>query len=108
MLKDKPDSAMKILSYIPSWLKNKYVLTALGFAIWVLFLDDRDFITTHFKQRAELRKLEQSRDYYQSQITHTRRELDQLKSNPAAIEKYAREKYLMKRDNEDVFLVGDK
>ncbi len=33
---------------IPSWLKNKYVLTALGFAVWILFIDDRDFITTHF------------------------------------------------------------
>jgi cell division protein DivIC len=99
---------MKILSRIPSWLKNKYVITAIGFAVWILFLDDRDFITTHFKQRSELNKLEQSRKYYEAQITNTKKELDQLKSNPATIEKYAREKYLMKRDNEDVFLVNDK
>jgi cell division protein DivIC len=99
---------MKILTRIPSWLKNKYVITAIGFAVWILFLDDRDFITTHFKQRRELNKLEQSRKYYESQIANTKKELDQLKSNPATIEKYAREKYLMKRDNEDVFLVNDK
>jgi len=99
---------MKILDRIPSWLKNKYVITAIGFAVWILFLDDRDFITTHFKQRGELNKLEQSRKYYEGQIANTKKELDQLKSNPATIEKYAREKYLMKRDNEDVFLVHDK
>lgn len=99
---------MKILTRIPSWLKNKYVITAIGFAVWILFLDDRDFITTHFKQRNELNKLEQSRTYYEGQIENTKKELGQLKSNPATIEKYAREKYLMKRDNEDVFLVNDK
>ncbi len=99
---------MNILSRIPSWLKNKYLLTAAGFAVWMLFFDDRDFITTHFRQREELRKLQESRKYYEGQITNTRKELDQLKSNPATIEKYAREKYLMKRDNEDLFLVNDK
>jgi cell division protein FtsB len=74
----------------------------------MLFFDDRDFITTHFKQKQELRKLEQSRQYYLGQIARTKKELDQLKSNPGTIEKYAREKYLMKRDNEDVFLVPGK
>jgi cell division protein DivIC len=93
---------------IPSWLKNKYLLTAAGFAVWMLFFDDRDFITTHFRQREELRKLEQSRKYYEGQIANTQKELNQLKTNPVTIEKYAREKYLMKRDNEDLFLVHEK
>jgi len=97
-----------MLTRIPSLLKNKYLLTAISFAVWMLFLDDRDIITTHFKQRRELNKLEESRKYYQEQILKTKKELEQLKSNPATIEKYAREKYLMKRDNEDVFLVPDK
>ena len=99
---------MKILTRIPSWLKNKYLLTAVGFGVWMLFFDDRDFITTHFRQRQELKKLEQSRKYYEGQIANTKKELDRLKSNPATIEKYAREKYLMKRNNEDLFLVKEK
>lgn len=99
---------MKLLSRIPSWLKNKYLLTVAGFIVWMLFFDDRDFITTHFRQRAELRKLEHSRNYFQGQISNTQKELDQLKSNPATIEKYAREKYHMKRENEDLFMVNDK
>lgn len=96
---------MRILDRIPRWLKNKYVLTGLGFAVWILFFDARDLITTHFKEKEELGRLQQSKKYYEQQISTTRKELDQLKSNPALLEKYAREKYLMKRDNEDLFLI---
>jgi cell division protein FtsB len=89
-------------------MKNKYLLTAAGFAIWILFVDDRDFITTHFRRAEELKNLEASKKYYEERIAAARKELDQLKSNPAMIEKYAREKYLMKRENEDLFLVREK
>ena len=99
---------MKLINRIPSWLKNKYLLTAAGFMIWMLFFDDRDFITTHFRQKHELKQLEDSRAYYQQQISNTKKELDQLKSDPSTIEKYAREKYHMKRENEDLFLVNEK
>ena len=80
----------------------------MGFAAWMLFFDERDLITTYIKQPQELKKLKQSSKFYQDEITATKTELDQLKSNPAAIEKYAREKYLMKRDNEDLFLIREK
>jgi cell division protein DivIC len=95
----------QIIDKIPGWLKNKYVLTTLGFAVWILFIDDRDFITTHFRHVRELHKLEARKAYFEGQIVTVRKELDQLKSNPATLEKYAREKYLMKRDNEDLFVV---
>ena len=95
----------RYLNKIPSWLKNKYVLTTLCFAVWILFIDDRDFITTRFRHVKELHKLEARKLYFEDQILTVRKELDQLKSNPATLEKYAREKYLMKRDNEDLFIV---
>src|ERR1700743_762354 len=98
---------MKFLTHIPSWLKNKYVLTAVGFTVWILFFDARDFITSHFREKGELRKLEQSKRYYEQQIALTKQELDQLRSNPTVLEKYAREKYLMKKDNEDIFLIQE-
>ena len=72
-----------------------------------MFFDTRDFITSHFRERAELMKLEKSKQYYEQQIAVTHKELDQLKTNPALLEKYAREKYLMKRDNEDLFLIKE-
>jgi len=98
---------MKLLTHIPAWLKNKYLLTAVGFTVWILFFDARDFITSHFRERNELQKLQQSKKYYEQQIAVTKRELEQLKTNPAVLEKYARERYLMKRDNEDLFVVRD-
>jgi cell division protein DivIC len=99
---------MKILTRIPRILKNKYLLTGAGFLIWMLFFDERDFITTFFRQRQELKVLEKSEKYYNNQIYTTKTELEKLKSNPALVEKYAREKYLMKRDNEDLFLIREK
>jgi cell division protein FtsB len=86
---------------------NKYLLTGVGFAVWILFFDNRDFVTSHFREKGELQKLEQSKKYYEQQIAVTKQELEQLKSNPAVLEKYAREKYLMKRDNEDLFVIRD-
>jgi len=96
---------MRFLNHIPSWLKNKYLLTLVGFAVWMLFFDDRDLFVTVFKQRQELNDLRKSKQYYEQQITGTQKELDQLKINAFTIEKYAREKYLMKRDNEDLFVI---
>jgi cell division protein DivIC len=90
--------------HVPVWLKNKYFLTALVFTVWLLFFDDRDIITTHFKYRNELKQLEKSRDYYLQQIDTTEKELEGLKVSPEKLEKYAREKYLMKKDNEDLFI----
>lgn len=96
---------MRFFNYIPAWLKNKYLLTIAGFAIWMLFFDDRDLYITCIKQRHELNDLRKSKQYYESRIADTQKELDQLKVNAFTIEKYAREKYLMKRDNEDLFIV---
>jgi cell division protein DivIC len=90
---------------IPPLLKNKYVLTMGAFLIWMIFFDDRDVITTHFKHRNELKRLEEGKAYYQQEIGKTKAELQELKSDPAILEKYAREKYRMKRDNEDLFII---
>ena len=98
---------MSFIKHIPAWLKNKYLLTLLVFSVWLLFFDDRDIITTHFKHRNELRQLEQSRNYYLQQIDTTQKELDDLLQNPDMLEKYAREKYWMKKDNEDLFIIPE-
>jgi cell division protein DivIC len=87
-------------------LKNKYILTAAAFVVWMLFFDTRDVITTHFRHRSELNRLEESRSYYQAEIENTRRELEQLKSDPGILEKYARERYRMKKDNEDLYVIS--
>ena len=57
--------------------------------------------------RQELRELQQSKKYYTDQINKEKTELENLKT-AATLEKYAREKYYMKRDNEDLFLIPEK
>ncbi|HUB60746.1 MAG TPA: septum formation initiator family protein [Puia sp.] len=96
-----------MLSRIPSFLKNRYLLTGAGFVVWILFFDSRDLITSHFRERSELLKLEESKKYYEQQIAVAKRELEQLKTNPAVLERYAREKFLMKKDNEDLFRIRE-
>ena len=98
---------MKFLGYIPSFLKSKYLIATAGFAVIMLFLDKNDFFTRMARDK-ELRNLEQSKLYYTNQLVAERKELEALKSNPATLEKYAREKYLMKRDNEELFIISEK
>jgi cell division protein FtsB len=95
------------LSRIPSFLKNKYLLAVVVFAIWMVFFDDRDIITTHFRYKQELSNLEKSKAYYEARIAETRIELSKLQSDPALLEKYARERYKMKKDNEDLYIIEE-
>lgn len=95
---------MKLLTHIPSWLKNKYLLTGVFFAIWMVFFDPKD-ILSDLERRGKLNELQTSELHLKGQITDAKKELDLLKNNAQSIEKYAREKYLMKKDNEDLFIV---
>jgi len=98
---------MKLLNLIPAWLKNKYFLSASAFIVWILFFDPRD-VFTQMEHRRELKELQISKAWYQKEIAKESIEAEQLRTNPAKIEKYARENYLMKRDNEDIFLIPEK
>ena len=93
-----------MLSRIPSWIKNRYVLTLFAFVLWVLFFDRNDLFTQMERGR-DLRSLEKSKTYYTSQIDAAKKELDQMSHDPAALEKFAREKYRMKKDNEDEYAI---
>ena len=87
-------------------LTNKYLVAGAFFVVWMLFFDRRDY----FQQRersAELKKLEIKKKYYVDAIDKARKELDDLQHNPAALEKYAREHYLMKKDGEDIYIIED-
>ena len=94
-------------NHIPSFLKNKYFIAFAAFCVIILFLDKNDVFTL-ISRKKELRELEKSKQYYTTQIAAERKESEALKTDPAAVEKMAREKYLMKRDNEDLFLVPEK
>ena len=94
----------KINSRVFIVIKNKYFLTFLGFAIWMSFFDKNDFLTTHSYQK-KLDKLNAEKAYYEEEITKNTTYLNRLETNPENLEKFARERYLMKRDSEEIFVV---
>lgn len=83
---------------------NKYLITGIAFAVWMLFFDRND-VTLQIHRARELNKLEQNEKNMAVRITNTQQELDLLKTNPETLEKYAREKFMMKKDNEDLYIV---
>jgi cell division protein DivIC len=83
---------------------NKYLITGIAFALWMLFFDRND-ITLQLKRVRELKKLQESEKVMDRQITDTKQELSLLKTDPETLEKYARERYMMKKDNEDLFII---
>ena len=95
---------MKIFRFIPSFLRNKYVLTLSGFAVWMVFFDKNDLFT-QLERSSNLREIEESKAYFSQKIAESKKFSQDIQSNAAAIEKFAREKYLMKRENEDLFLI---
>jgi cell division protein FtsB len=85
------------------FLGNRYVLVLLGFSIWMLFLDNYSYLE-HRVLNKEINELEDNIDYYKTEIKKDSTRIKKLK-NPDQIEKYAREKYYMKRENEDIYII---
>lgn len=95
---------MKFLRKIIFILKNKYIIAALAFIVWMFFFDVKDWRTINARG-TKLRNLKQSEKILTAQIKDTRKELMLLKTDVGSIEKYAREKFFMKKDNEDLFIM---
>lgn len=98
---------MQLFNKIAPWLKSKYTLTLLCFVGWLLFFDHNDTLT-QIDRRSELRQLEKGKEYYNEQIQGIRKELSELDNNPASLEKAAREKFMMKKDDEELFIIEEK
>lgn len=93
-----------ILAKLLPILKNKYYLAGIIFVLWVGFFDRNDLIT-QYKYRRDLNNLKRDKEYYQEEIIKTKADLKELTTNQRQLEKFAREKYLMKKENEDIFIL---
>jgi len=80
------------------------VLTIAVFAIWMLFFDQNNMVD-RMKMSSEIRQLEEDREYYREQIRKDSTRLHELTTDRENLEKYAREQFLMKKPDEDVFVV---
>jgi cell division protein FtsB len=90
-----------------SVVANKYLLTMVGLVVWLTFFDRND-IFTQYDLRQQVLKLEKERNYYLQEIIANNQAIDELHTNQKSLEKFARETYLMKRDNEDIFVIVKK
>jgi cell division protein FtsB len=84
-------------------LGNRYIWVLIFFGVWMLFLDNYSY-WEHRILNKEIKELESNKSYYQEEIKRDCLEIKRLK-NPEYIEKYAREKYYMKKDSEDIFII---
>ena len=93
-----------LYSKIPSFLRNKYSVTLIAFIIWMSFFD-RNYIVSQVKLRMELQTICNKKKYYQEKTEEVKADRKDLLTNLESLEKFAREKYWMKRDNEDIFII---
>lgn len=84
-------------------LRNKFIVTFIVFSIYMLFLDDVDVFTI-IRQRAKYNKLLQEKELVYEKYTKTKSTLDEL-NTLEALEKFAREEKIFKKDDEDIFII---
>jgi len=94
----------KYTNKIPPILKNKYLITGVLFLVWIVFLD-RNNIISQIKLRKELNELKNEARFYKNQTMKDSIELSRLNGDSLELEKLGREKYMMKRDSEDIYLI---
>jgi cell division protein FtsB len=97
---------MQKIASVLKIFKNKYITSVVVFVIWISFFDRNDLFT-QWERKQELKKLENSKDFYEKEIANTKKDLLELNNNPAILEKFAREKFYLKRPNEEIFIVED-
>jgi cell division protein FtsB len=85
-------------------IRNKYVIATVLFVLLLIF-SERNSIIDQFKLQQQLNRTRAEHEYYRKEIEKVRNEEHELFSSTPNLEKFAREKYLMKRDNEDVFVI---
>ena len=85
-------------------LQNKYFLVTSFFVVWMLFFDRNDLMS-QYDYRSQVNKLEEEKEFYLRETEQVKKDLHELTTDREELEKFAREKYLMKKEKEDVFVI---
>ncbi|MCH7402678.1 septum formation initiator family protein [Belliella kenyensis] len=86
------------------YTKNFYFIFTALFVLWMVFIDSNDFLT-HFKLSSKLNDLENQKEYLLERKEKVRQDREELMSNTELLEKFARERYLMKKKTEDLYVI---
>lgn len=95
---------MKAFTKVPRFAKSFYFLFGTFFVIWMLFVDSND-IVSQIRLRAKLNNLENQKEFYIEKKVEVLKNKEELTTNQELLEKFAREKYLMKKPSEDLFVI---
>lgn len=101
------DKIQDLIKKLPKPLRNKYLILFLLFILWVVFIDDYNLIIQS-KIKSTVDDLKIQKEFYISEIKSDSTELYKLQNDPAEQERFAREKFLMKKENEDIFIIREK
>ena len=101
------EKAKSTFKFLLPYLKNKYVIASFAFLIWMTFFDNNNFIS-QFSSRSKLSQLKADKEYYITEIDQNMENLNELMTNKKTLEKFAREKYLMKKPDEEIFIFVEK
>lgn len=88
----------------PRVIRNKYFLTGLVFVLWLAFFDKNNLVDL-VGEVNKIRAYNNEKVYYEQKIASDREKIKELKTNKENLEKFAREQYLMKKKNEDIFII---
>lgn len=91
---------------IPGFLKNKYILVLVIAMIWLLFFDQNNMVQ-QYRLSQELKHLNNEREFFIEEIQRDSTDIMKIKNDPLELERYAREQYLMKKENEDIFIIRE-
>ena len=101
------DKLKTLTKNIPKLLKNKYTITLVLFSFWILLIDDYNLLK-QYKLQKDIKKLKEQKEYYLYEIEKDSTELYHLQNTKEEQERFARERFLMKKKNEDVFIIRKK
>ena len=94
----------QIIQKIPKYLRNKYFIAIALFIIWILFFDNYNLIRQS-RIKKDIKELEENKLFYTKEIKKDSTEFHDLLNNKEKREKFAREKFLMKKENEDLYII---
>ena len=97
----------ELIDKIPNYLKNKYLIAVVLFIVWITFFDNFNIIKQS-KIKKNIEQLEENKKFYIQEITKDSAEYYDLLNDAEKREKFAREKFLMKKEDEDVYIIRRK
>ncbi|UOQ53321.1 FtsB family cell division protein [Hymenobacter cellulosivorans] len=95
---------LQVFQRVPRFLRSFYFLAGSAFLVWMLVFDANDLVK-QYDMYAKWRELQAEKEYYLNNIDLVKKDRAELLSSPELLEKFAREKYIMKRPGEDVFIL---